>query len=154
MISSQFVESLGGLATIRAFCWSEAFETQSLQRLEDSQRPFYLLLCLQRWLVLILDLITLVFGVILVTLIVTLRDHISPGFAGVALSSLTTFSAIMMNVVTWYTQLEAAIGSIWRIKTFEQETIPEHLHQENNTPPSGWPHSGGLEICNLTASYK
>lgn len=46
-----------GATIIRAFRWQNEFEVESTKRLEQSQGPFYLLLCFQRWLNIVLDLL-------------------------------------------------------------------------------------------------
>ena len=67
---SHFIESLQGLVTIRAFGWAGDFEKKNLTLLDISQKPYYLLFCIQRWLALILDLLVAVLAVILMVLIV------------------------------------------------------------------------------------
>lgn len=57
---SHFIESLQGLGTIRAFGWAEEFNKKNLQILNISQKPYYLLFCIQKWLALILDLLVTV----------------------------------------------------------------------------------------------
>lgn len=84
---SHFIESLSGLVTIRAFGWSETFQVvgfgrlktfadfvqeRSLMLLDISQKPYYLLFCIQRWLALVLDLLVMVLAVILMSLVVKL----------------------------------------------------------------------------------
>ncbi|KAK1245968.1 hypothetical protein MKX07_005037 [Trichoderma sp. CBMAI-0711] len=49
----QLLETIDGLATIRAFRWQNVMEQESLDLLDLSQRPHYLLLSVQRWLTLI-----------------------------------------------------------------------------------------------------
>lgn len=44
---SQFIETLGGLATIRAFGWQHALQRRNHELLDTSQKPFYLLACIQ-----------------------------------------------------------------------------------------------------------
>jgi len=54
---SHFIETLSGLTTIRAFGWTEIFREQNLALLDTSQKPYYLLFCIQRWLGLVHDLL-------------------------------------------------------------------------------------------------
>jgi ABC-type multidrug transport system fused ATPase/permease subunit len=67
---SHFLESLSGLVTIRTFGWGENFQIQNHAFLDISQKPYYLLFCIQRWLALILDLLVMVLAVILMILVV------------------------------------------------------------------------------------
>lgn len=45
---AQFSDTLSGLATIRAFGWQAGFKTENDRLLDNSQKPFYLLFCVQR----------------------------------------------------------------------------------------------------------
>jgi len=47
-------------------------QEQNLTLLDTSQKPFYLLFCIQRWLALILDLLVMVLAVVLMVLVVKL----------------------------------------------------------------------------------
>lgn len=82
---SHFLESLSGLVTIRAFGWANNFKELNLKLLDVSQKPYYLLFCIQRWLGLLLDLIVAGLAIILMVLVVKLRTDISGGFVGLAL---------------------------------------------------------------------
>jgi ATP-binding cassette subfamily C (CFTR/MRP) protein 1 len=151
---SQFMESLSGLATIRAFGWQHALEEKNRELLDQSQKPFYLLFAVQRWLTLILDLIVAAVAVLLIVLVVTLRDKISPGFVGVALLNVILFSQSIKMLLTFWTNLETHIGSIARIKSFTTGTEVENLTFETQTPPADWPQSGAIEFKDITAEYK
>lgn len=154
LCSSHFIESLGGLATIRAFGWQQDVLILANQLLDDSQRPFYLLQCIQRWLTLVLDLFAMGFALILVGLILKFRHNTNSGFTGIALLNLMTLSAIFMGVVTVWTQLETSIGSVSRVKLFEQETPDENLPGEDFVPPKDWPAKGEIEYRGVIASYR
>lgn len=45
---AQFTDTLAGIATIRAFGWQNASKAENDRLLDNSQRPFYLLFCVQR----------------------------------------------------------------------------------------------------------
>lgn len=151
---SQFMECLSGLATIRAFGWQRALDEKNRELLDQSQKPFYLLFAIQRWLTLILDLMVAAMAVLLIVLVVTLREKISPGFVGVALLNVILFSQSIKMLLTFWTNLETHIGSIARIKTFTANTTAEHLTDETQIPPPQWPQSGAIEFKNVVAEYK
>jgi ATP-binding cassette, subfamily C (CFTR/MRP), member 1 len=151
---SQFMECLSGLATIRAFGWQRALEEKNRELLDQSQKPFYLLFAVQRWLTLILDLMVAAVAVLLIVLVVTLRGKISPGFVGVALLNVILFSQSIKMLLTFWTNLETHIGSIARIKSFTANTEVENLVSETQMPPPQWPQSGAIEFQNVVAEYK
>jgi ATP-binding cassette subfamily C (CFTR/MRP) protein 1 len=151
---SQFMECISGLATIRAFGWQRALEEKNRKLLDQSQKPFYLLFAIQRWLTLILDLIVAAMAVLLIILVVTLRGKISPGFVGVALLNVILFSQSIKMLLTFWTNLETHIGSIARIKSFTESTELENLTLETRLPPPEWPQSGAVEFDNIVSEYK
>lgn len=85
---SHFLESLAGLATVRALGWEEASRDENHRLLDLSQRPYYLLYCVQRWLNLVLDLIVAAEAVTVVGLAVGLRGSASAGLLGVSLNNV------------------------------------------------------------------
>ncbi|KUJ06202.1 P-loop containing nucleoside triphosphate hydrolase protein [Mollisia scopiformis] len=151
---SQFMECLSGLATIRAFGWEHAMEEKNLKLLDNSQKPFYLLFAVQRWLTLVLDLIVAAVAVLLIVLVVELRGIISPGFVGVALLNIILFSQSIKMLMTFWTNLETHIGSIARIKSFTSTTASENLPEEAGIPHPSWPTRGAIEFRNVSAEYR
>lgn len=85
---SHFLETLEGLPTIRAFGWESMFASDNSVRLDDSQKPYYLLFCIQRWLELVLDLMIAAMAVIVVALAVNLRSSTSPGLLGISMNNV------------------------------------------------------------------
>lgn len=85
---THFIESLAGLATLRGFGWEEEFKHQNNQYLQASQRPFFLLVTIQRWLALVLNLIVSGIAIIVAVAAVQLRGSIDPGFLGLALVNI------------------------------------------------------------------
>ena len=87
-VYTQFVETLDGVATIRAFGWEQSSQERNFQKLNASQKPYYLLFCIQRWLNLVLDLVVMALAVILVAMAINLRASTSPGFIGISLNNV------------------------------------------------------------------
>ncbi|KMP02660.1 canalicular multispecific organic anion transporter 1 [Coccidioides immitis RMSCC 2394] len=151
---SQFSECLNGLATIRAFGWQKFLEEKNRRLLDRSQKPFYLLFSVQRWLTLVLDLVVAGIATILIILVVKLRGTIGGGFAGVALLNVIQFSQSIKLLITFWTTLETHIGAIARIKVFNETMVAEDKVTENNMPPTNWPGEGGIEFQNVSAEYR
>ncbi|KAL5315776.1 hypothetical protein ACEPPN_016647 [Leptodophora sp. 'Broadleaf-Isolate-01'] len=128
---SNFLECLNGLVTIRAFGWGKALEQRNLEILDQSQRPFYQLFLVQRWLVLVLDLVVAAIAVLLMVLVVALRGKLSAGFVGVALLNVILFSQSLKLLLTFWTEVETHIGAIARIKSFTTNAETEDLPSEN-----------------------
>jgi ATP-binding cassette, subfamily C (CFTR/MRP), member 1 len=151
---SLFEETLSGLATIRAFGWQTALQDKNEALLDRSQRPFYLLYAVQRWLTLVLDLILAAVAVLLIVLVVKLRGTISAGGIGLALLNVIQFGQSIKLLVTFWTNLETHIGSVARIRSFTANTKPEDLDGEDNAPPPNWPSAGAIQFSEVSAAYK
>ena len=149
-----FTESVAGLATLRAFGWRDALEKRHHELLDRSQRPFYLLYAVQRWLTLVLDMIVTVIAVLVVVIITQLRGILPAGLIGVALVNIIQFSQHLKLLMTFWTTLETHIGAISRIKSFTTDTASEHEPQEKEQPPSAWPSEGTIVFDRVWAGYK
>ncbi|UNI23117.1 hypothetical protein JDV02_008955 [Purpureocillium takamizusanense] len=150
---SHFLETVGGLATIRAFGWQSRFKAKNERLLDYSQRPHYLLYCSQRWLNLVLDLIVGAQAVLVVGLAVGLRRSTSPGLLGVSLNSTLSFSGALSSLVSGWTMLETSLGSIARLMSFEATVKPEDKPGETYQPPPSWPERGAVEFRQVTAVH-
>ncbi|SPJ75456.1 related to multidrug resistance protein [Fusarium torulosum] len=149
-----FTESVTGLATLRAFGWRDALEKRHHELLDRSQRPFYLLYAVQRWLTLVLDMIVTVIAVLVVVLVTQLRGILPAGLIGVALVNIIQFSQHLKLLMTFWTTLETHIGAISRIRSFTTDTASEHEPQEKEQPPSVWPSKGTIVFDQVWAGYK
>ncbi|CAG7561621.1 unnamed protein product [Fusarium equiseti] len=150
---TQFLETLSGLATIRAFGWGGAVIEANHALVDRSQRPFYLLMIVQRWLVLVLDLTTAGLALLLVRLAVRLRGEVDVGLTGVSLVQLISLSETVNLLIQFWTSIETSIGAVARIKQFAEDTGEENLPGETQAPPPRWPDKGAIQVSNLTASY-
>ncbi|KAK1450990.1 ABC transporter [Colletotrichum cuscutae] len=151
---SQLIETLEGLATIRAFRWEDNFEKVNLRRLDDSQRPKYLLVCLQSWLTFSVDMVIAAIAVVLIVLVTTLREQIGPGFIGVALTNVLAFSGCVKAIITSWVMLEVSLGAVARVRNFSLTTASEDDSRVQLAEPEGeWPSQGAVELRKVTASY-
>lgn len=150
---SHFIESLAGLTTIRSFGWYETYAAENRRLLDGSQKPYYLLLCIQRWLVLVLDLVVAGLALVLVGMAVALRSHMNPGFLGLALVNMMDLSQSLTNLVQYWTNLETTLGAVARIKDFSENTPAEWSPDEDFDLDSDWPSRGSLRFEKVTASY-
>ncbi|KAE8374500.1 P-loop containing nucleoside triphosphate hydrolase protein [Aspergillus bertholletiae] len=151
---SHFADCLGGLVTLRAFGWQQAMEKKNHELLDYSQRPFYFLYAIQRWLTLTLDLVVAGIAVLLIVLVVVLRGSMSAGYVGVALLNVILFSQSIKLLITFWTNLETHIGSILRVKMFSENVPSENLPTENDKLPPSWPPRGNIVFDSVNAEYK
>lgn len=150
---SHLTETLEGLATIRAFGRERFAAEKQTKILDHSQKPYYMLLCVQRWLNLVLDLMVTALAVITVTLAVNLRATTSAGLLGIALNNIISFNQSLSSLVNSWTSLETSLGAIARVKLFAATTPSENKLLDNRSPPPEWPGSGTVEIRNVSVQY-
>ncbi|KAH8799341.1 putative multidrug resistance protein [Xylogone sp. PMI_703] len=152
-VYTHFLETLEGLSTIRAFGWQNPSLATSTKLVDISQRPYYLLYCIQRWLNLVLNLIVSVMAIIVVALAVKLNSTTSAASIGIALNNVLGFTQSLSVLVTNWTQLETSLGSVARLRNFEVTVKSENKPEETVVPPPDWPSHGAVEFKNVTASY-
>ncbi|KAK1675658.1 P-loop containing nucleoside triphosphate hydrolase protein [Colletotrichum godetiae] len=148
---SHFIDTLKGLATLRALGFISADITINSNLLDTSQRPAYQLAIIQRWLQLALQLLVAGLATIVVTLATQLRA--SSGFTGASLVTLMSFGDTLTTIVQSYTMLETSIGAVARLKTFSDTVTPETGPDEDMIPKESWPEKGAIEIKAVSASY-
>jgi ATP-binding cassette subfamily C (CFTR/MRP) protein 1 len=152
---THFVETMQGISVIRAMHWQAPFQGRLEELLNQSQKPFYMLYCIQQWLQLVLDCIVMALAVILVTLVISLKDQFSAGAIGVALNLILSFNQDLMLTIRFWTSLETSIGAVSRIQDFVANTPPEDQGQNVLAPaPEDWPSRGEIIFNNVKATYK
>ncbi|KAJ5714086.1 multidrug resistance-associated protein [Penicillium malachiteum] len=148
---SHLLSTVEGLATIQAFGWEAEFRTASSKFLDTTQRTYYVLNCVQRWLTLVLDLIVAAEAIIVVSLAICFKNTTSLGFLGVSLNSILAFNGSLSSLISGWAQLEISLGSIFRVKDFEL-TVPRETSTKQGAPPN-WPSQGAIKISGITAQY-
>ncbi|KAI7765995.1 hypothetical protein LZL87_001108 [Fusarium oxysporum] len=151
---SHFLETIDGLATIRAFGWIQPYTDKALSRIDDAQKPAYLLNCIQRWLTLVLDMVVAFLTIILVAFAVTLREKIDPSLLGIALVNMMRLGTNMKGIILNWSILETSLGAIARIRMFCSSAPKEQKTNEDNEPGELWPRQGSLEVKSLDVQYE
>ena len=141
------------MTTLRAFSWLHESTQQNYELVDQSQKPFYLMYVIQKWLGVVLDLalaglVTLVVGVA-----VALRDTISAGFTGVSLTQIVSFTSYLKMMILFWAQLQTAMSAVERIRNFSNDTEKEDSPESPLEPPADWPAQGKVEIHRLSAKY-
>jgi ABC-type multidrug transport system fused ATPase/permease subunit len=151
---SELTESSDGLQHIRAFKWEQEFLDRGLKVLDHSQKPFYYMYCIQRWLNLVLDLAVAAIAVLLVALGFTFAST-NQAALGLSLFIIMRVGGDMSILIMTWANLETSLGAVARIRDFEAETPREGSEDRDvaATLPAKWPHHGAIELDNVTAEY-
>ncbi|TQS33504.1 hypothetical protein Golomagni_06149 [Golovinomyces magnicellulatus] len=151
---SYLAEVGSGIEHIRAFGWEEEYRRRAFALVDATQRPYYLLLCLGRWLNLVMDGNTAVLAVILMAFAnywdqVTSKNGV--GLAFVTLISLGETTTFFMNQ---WVAIETSLGAITSIRSFVKNTPSEPRNQDTKKMPQSWPTRGAIEFKGVTAEYE
>lgn len=149
-IVSLFVRSIEGLATVRTFGWMDRTQKESKQHIIASQTPFYLLATVQIMLGLVLDLVTAVMAVIIISVSVYTREP----RIGLALFSIVGLGSSTKLLITQWTELETSFGAMRRIKEFSENTPREIASYRSLRPPRTWPDKGEVQFSDVSLSYR
>ncbi|KAJ5279061.1 hypothetical protein N7478_004433 [Penicillium angulare] len=150
---SHFLEALSGLTSIRAYGWTENYQLRTQIALDTSQRPYYMLSCIQRWLGLVLDLIVAAIAVLVVSGAFAMKGNSSLNLLGITLFNIVNFSSTLQTLIKEWTGLETSIGAVSRIRSYVRQAKTEDLDGEVGVVPGLWPLHGNVEIRNVSASY-
>ncbi|KAH0371885.1 putative ABC multidrug transporter, partial [Aureobasidium melanogenum] len=148
---THFLDTAKGISTLRAFGFMSEELDKNAHLVNDSQRPAYLLVMVQQWLNLVLDIVVMIMAAVLTTLAV--RMHSGSGFTGASLVTLMSFGENLSGIVIFYTKLETSIGAIARLKTFNETVKPEDKDGEEIVPSLRWPDTGTICLNGVSASY-
>jgi ATP-binding cassette subfamily C (CFTR/MRP) protein 1 len=81
------------------FGCSQAAQEIQVERLDISQKPYYLVYCLQGWLMLVLDLIVAAVSIALIALGVQIPSQSSGAAIGIALNNVLGFNQALRLLV-------------------------------------------------------
>lgn len=126
-----------------------------LYLLDRAQRPFYLLLCIQQWLGLVLKLMVTGMTLILLGVAIALRGQVSPGLLGIALIGMMDLGEVLSYLIQNWTLLETSLGAIARIKDFSEDTPSEEQDAVYEQPPDAkWPSRGDISFVGADIAYE
>lgn len=142
-----------GIEHVRSFGVQDQVLKRSFQRLDDSQRPYYYLLTVQRWLLFMLDNITLIVASVVVTIALLAVKTTSQAALGLSLYNLVSFSELSKALIQVWTSLETSLGAAMRLRDFEENTPSERDSVDMQDAPEAWPTKGRVEFQNVSATY-
>ncbi|SMY20782.1 unnamed protein product [Zymoseptoria tritici ST99CH_1A5] len=152
-VTSNFSETVEGIETIRAFDWTNAARQANIKAIDTAQRPELALLNLQRWLNLILDLLSGSIATGVVAMAVSLRGTVSGAQIGIALNSMLVVSSTLLKLVESWTTLETSISTVARLKELEETVPTEEGEDVDGQLSKAWSVEGRIEFRDVTVAY-
>ena len=151
-IFSIFSETLLGLTTVRAFRVEGSFRAKAEHFLEESNRCYWPIQCVNRWLSVRLEL-TGTFIVLSSAVVCSVLD-VSAGLAGLAVSSALNLSGLMSWMVRQTTELEVNMNSVERLVEYDDTPREAPAVIPERRPLPAWPTRGEIVIEDLQVRYR
>jgi ABC-type multidrug transport system fused ATPase/permease subunit len=150
---THFGDTINGAATIRAFGAEDRFYQESLEKVDASNRPYYLLWTAQRWVSWRIDVVGSFVSSLAGAFIVYNIHQIDAGLAGFSLTYALSFTDAILWIMRIYSRVEMNMNSLERVKEYtEVEQEPPYVI-EDTQPSSDWPMPGEIKVEGLTVAY-
>jgi ATP-binding cassette subfamily C (CFTR/MRP) protein 1 len=146
-------ETAAGVEHIRAYGWQAPLLSQTYKMLDHSQKSFYYMYAVQRWLMVVLNLIATAIVCGLVSIALLVFNASSQGGLGLALMAVIYLQADLNYLITEWTTLETSLGAVARLQSFIKDTPTEKDKDGVTEQPVTWPSRGKIEFKNVSASY-
>ncbi|PVU86529.1 hypothetical protein BB560_006685 [Smittium megazygosporum] len=152
---SLFSEIIPGITSIRAYSKQRDYIEEVMKRMDNHNRPYYLLWAANRWLCIYTDSAGVLVSFITALVVIYNRDSIGPGLAGFTLSYSFGFSMSLMWVIRYFSDIELSLNSVERISQYIGSSLPQEAPNviPENRPPASWPSKGELIVENLSVRY-
>ncbi|KAK8780150.1 hypothetical protein V5799_018514 [Amblyomma americanum] len=152
-VVNTFGESLDGLSSIRSYGAEQVFIERFLAEVDTTQNCSFSLLISKLWMISRLDLIGCSLVLTTAMLIISWRESISPGTAGLLMSYIITSTFAFNNLVHFAAESEAAIVSSERVEEYSK-VEGEAARFIEPAPPEDWPQKGVISFVNYSARYR
>lgn len=145
------METISGLLTIRALRWQTGYQDKLFDLLDKSQKPFYLLFMVQRWLSVVLDLVTTAIAILVVGLAVALRSN--SGLTGVALVNVMAITETLQLLIMQWSSLETSLGAVSRTEDYAKTTEVERTDENSGSSLRNWPSEGSISFNGVSVRH-
>ncbi|KAJ3220874.1 hypothetical protein HK099_003938 [Clydaea vesicula] len=155
-VYAHFQETLGGLATIRAYKQEKRFLATNEDRVDYNQRAAFPSICSNRWLAVRLEFIgsLIVFGSANFSVVSILATGtVNQSIAGLCLTYSLTVTQTLNWMVRMSCDIESQIISVERIKEYMELPNEAPFKIEGVNPPRDWP-NGKIEFKKYGCRYR
>lgn len=147
-------ETAAGVSYIQAFAWVERNLEKGYQLLDNSQQPYYLMLCIQQWLGFVLGILTTIIAVTLVSIVLFSKSGTSPSAVGLSFLSLLNIQRTLVYLIEAWTGSETSVACLDRLQGFKENTPQEARPTSPEQLPPSWPSDGFVELTGVSSWYK
>ncbi|TQV97095.1 ABC multidrug transporter [Cordyceps javanica] len=149
-----FTETADGLVHLQAFGWLEQNLANGYRLLDNSQQPYYLMLCIQQWLGLVLGLISACVAFILVSIVVWAKHGTSGSAVGLSFLGIMNFQRLVTALLEAWIGSETSVAALARLESFKKDTPQEKGPAEPIELPRNWPLSGAVDFDGVSSRYR
>ncbi|SCV73559.1 BQ2448_7485 [Microbotryum intermedium] len=156
-IFASFQETLGGVATIRAYRQSARFIAENEARVDRNQEAYFPSINCNRWLAVRLEFLgsNIIFFTALLCVIALVRNrNLDAGLIGIALSYALSTTQTLNWIVRSATEVETNIVSVERVQEYIELKPEAPLYVKATEPDASWPQSGSLTYDHIAARYR
>ncbi|CAI4494822.1 AIC_G0022590.mRNA.1.CDS.1 [Saccharomyces cerevisiae] len=148
-------EVLGGMDTIKAYRSQERFLAKSDFLINKMNEAGYLVVVLQKWVGIFLDMVAIAFALIITLFCVTRAFPISAASVGVLLTYVLQLPGLLNTILRAMTQTENDMNNAERLVTYATELPLEASYRKPEmTPPESWPSMGEIIFENVDFAYR
>ncbi len=151
---TKLTETASGIHHIRAFQWQNMYLEYVQELLDYAQIPAYTLLCVHRWLTLVLGFCVCAVATVVVSLVLKFPEKTNEHAVGLAMLSIVSLNETLDFLVHSVAGLELSLGAVARIKQFCQYAPQEEDGDCEPAVPDHWPSSGNIQFRGVSASYR
>lgn len=154
-VYNNLIEVLGGMDTIKAYNSQDRFLTKMDFLINKMNEASYMVVSVQRWVAIFLDIIAVAFALIIALLCVTRQFKISPAAVGVLLTYVLQLPGLLNTILRALTQVENDMNSAERLVTYATELPQEAAYRKSDfSPPEDWPRNGEINFEDVSFAYR
>lgn len=146
-------ETANGVEHLRAYGWQAATVSHIFAALDRSQKSFYYMFSIQRWLGFALNMISVGIVAVLLSIALLTATGSSQASLGLSMFALMNLQQELNYFIIFWTNLETSLGAVARLQVFVKTTPYEEDREGVTDQPSSWPSRGEVEFTNVSASY-
>lgn len=153
-VYAHFTETLQGITSVRAYN-AEATVRDKLARLiDENHRAYILFLHVSRWLGFRLDLVAAFCVTMTALFIITFRDNMVPGLAGVVLVQSLQLTGLFQYGIRMVAETENHFTNVERVHSYTCLPRESPLSTPSGLISTDWPSKGEIEFINYTMAYR
>ncbi|KAG9510799.1 Multidrug resistance-associated protein 1 [Fragariocoptes setiger] len=151
-IYSHFGETVAGTSSIRAYGVTQQFILESNHRINVNNSSYYISFTAARWLAVRLEILGYIIVFITAMAAVTLRGSVTPGIAGLSITSALSVTTVLSMLVRTYSDFETNLVCIERM--IEYTTTPTEPDDDTPPPNPDWPKKGEILFQDYCTRYR